>query len=176
MKKQGFTLVELMVVIAIIGLLTAVALPRFTGVTESAKAAQVQANLASLRTAIGMFHAKTGQYPNINGDNKNKLDTIVVDGVRFTDFYSKNKIPEIPGWKGHESSNLVIIGKKFTGDGGWLYVRNTVPAIDGTEDIPFEEDSYGKKRRRLQVGQIYANISVKAKDDPFNQGINWLEY
>lgn len=42
--KKGFTLTELMAVITIIGLLSAIAMPRFTNITNSAKAAQVQGN------------------------------------------------------------------------------------------------------------------------------------
>lgn len=39
--KKGFTLIELMVVVAIIGLLTAIAMPRFTDITSYAKEVQV---------------------------------------------------------------------------------------------------------------------------------------
>ena len=59
MKKNGFTLIELMIVIAIIALLAAVALPKFSTVTDDAKIANVRSNLSVLRTAINMFNAKS---------------------------------------------------------------------------------------------------------------------
>ena len=70
--KKGFTLIELMVVISIIGLLAAIVLPRFTDVTADAKVANVQGNLASLRTSIEMFNVKNEGYPAYSGGNNNE--------------------------------------------------------------------------------------------------------
>ncbi|MDI3325070.1 type II secretion system protein [Pontibacterium granulatum] len=59
MKKQaGFTIVELVVVIALLGILAAVALPRFLNVTDDAHAASVNGTGGALRSAAGLVKAQ----------------------------------------------------------------------------------------------------------------------
>lgn len=52
MKKRGFTLIELMVVVVIIGILAAIAIPNFVKVIARAKEASVKENMHTLQTTI----------------------------------------------------------------------------------------------------------------------------
>jgi MSHA pilin protein MshB len=56
-KQQGFTIIELVVVILLLGILTATALPRFMDVTTQAHTAVVQGVQGSLQTGVAMFNA-----------------------------------------------------------------------------------------------------------------------
>lgn len=57
-KQSGFTIIELIVVIALLGILSAVALPRFIGVTENAHDASVEGAGAGFATGIALLKAQ----------------------------------------------------------------------------------------------------------------------
>lgn len=57
MNQKGFTLVELMVVIAILGVLAAIAIPKFSESTAAANTAKIQADLRTIESAVLMAQA-----------------------------------------------------------------------------------------------------------------------
>ncbi len=60
---RGFTLVELLVVMAIIATLLTLAVPRYFGSLEKAREAVLKEDLATLRDALDKFFSDTGAYP-----------------------------------------------------------------------------------------------------------------
>jgi prepilin-type N-terminal cleavage/methylation domain-containing protein len=63
LKRKGFTLIELMVVIAIIIILAAIAIPNYLKMTERAKKSRVQSDFATLATVLETFKTDWGKYP-----------------------------------------------------------------------------------------------------------------
>jgi prepilin-type N-terminal cleavage/methylation domain-containing protein len=61
-NQKGFTLIELMIVIAIIGILAAIAIPQFQAYRERGFIASMQADTSSLRTAEEAYFADKGVY------------------------------------------------------------------------------------------------------------------
>jgi prepilin-type N-terminal cleavage/methylation domain-containing protein len=63
--KRGFTLLELMIVIAIIAVLTSIVVPSAPRMIKKARDAKVKEQVSALRTALSVyFGANTGTYPN----------------------------------------------------------------------------------------------------------------
>ncbi|MCX7721278.1 MAG: type II secretion system GspH family protein [Dictyoglomus thermophilum] len=63
-RERGFTLIELMVVIVIIAILAAVALPNFMGATERARESAVRSAVKTIQTALEMYATDNqGYYP-----------------------------------------------------------------------------------------------------------------
>jgi type IV pilus assembly protein PilA len=61
-RKGGFTLIELMIVVAIIGILAAIAIPNFLRFQLKAKSSEGKTNLAAIRTAEQSFYSEFGVY------------------------------------------------------------------------------------------------------------------
>ncbi len=63
-NQKGFTLIELMLVVIIIGALTAMVMPRLAGRTEQAKISAAQADVtANIATALKLYELDNGRYP-----------------------------------------------------------------------------------------------------------------
>ena len=92
-KAQGFTLIELMIVVAIIGILAAVALPAYQDYTKKAKFAEVVSLVGAARTAVDLCYQTEGALTNCDAGYRGipaavasgtyaNLDTMTIeDGV-----------------------------------------------------------------------------------------------
>lgn len=62
-KRKGFTLIEIMVVVVIIGLLSALVGPRLMGQSDTAKRNTTQTQIAQIEQTLGLYYLDNGFYP-----------------------------------------------------------------------------------------------------------------
>ncbi len=99
-NEQGFTLIELMVVVIIIGILVAIAVPLYGGVQARARDNACMANVRTLNGAVAMYHAETGEFPD-------DLDVLVETGVLQDDPECPNEGTYSIDLEGDEEEYLV---------------------------------------------------------------------
>ena len=124
-KQQGFTLIELMIVIAIVGILAAIALPAYQDYTVRAKISEAMANLAEGKTSVAEYYAANGRVPanaNQAGITVN-VDTDIMASLIYTDSGSlplltaEVKSEVVPGTAaGGNAWTFVLSGTTATGN------------------------------------------------------------
>ena len=67
-RRSGFTLIELMLVVAILGILAALAIPAYTGYQNSARVAEAEAFMSVIRARQEEYYAEHGNYRDISGE------------------------------------------------------------------------------------------------------------
>lgn len=82
-RQQGFTLIELMIVIAIVGILAAIALPAYQDYTVRARMSEPMARLAEGKTTISEFYSATGNMPTVAQAAINTLGTQIIRSIVF---------------------------------------------------------------------------------------------
>ncbi|MEK7859044.1 MAG: prepilin-type N-terminal cleavage/methylation domain-containing protein [Elusimicrobiota bacterium] len=114
-RKRGFTLIELMIVVAIIGILAAIAIPKFADLIRKSSEGACKGNLGSLRSALSIYYADMeGQYP---GDPR----SMTVNGKYLT------AIPKVKTPNYHAETSAVLSGSFSAGlqeTGGWIYASD----------------------------------------------------
>jgi general secretion pathway protein G len=63
--RKGFTLVEILIVVVILGILAAIVVPQFTNATQDAQAGNIKAQLDTLNNQIELYRARNNAYPDI---------------------------------------------------------------------------------------------------------------
>ena len=87
MSHKGFTLIELMIVVAIIGILAAIAIPQYQNYVARAQVAEGLNLAAPFKTAISEYYITTGKYPQGSKSDKHEALGISTVGTDFAGSY-----------------------------------------------------------------------------------------
>lgn len=100
--EAGFTLIELMVVIVILGLLAGLILPRFMGESDKAKQQTARTQISILETALKMYKLDNSAYPTTEQGLKALVEPPTAGNLpknwRKGGYLEKGKVPKDP-WK-----------------------------------------------------------------------------
>ena len=116
-KASGFTLIELMIVVAIIGILAGMAIPKFADLIVKANEANTKGNLGAIRSALSIYYSDVeGSYPT------DALASLTANAK----YLATMPIAKFPANKGTNAGHPDSIGVTQTSTvnsdvGGWAY-------------------------------------------------------
>jgi general secretion pathway protein G len=129
-NQKGFTLVELLIVVIILGILAAVVIPQFNSAATESKEAALASNLATIRQAVEMYKVQHNDvFPTADIINQLTSETDVagtVAGGAAYGPYLRNSFPNNP----ISSINVVVVTATGTltaptASAGWKYDSST---------------------------------------------------
>lgn len=114
-NERGFTLIEIMVVIIILGILASLVAVRLTGQTEEARRTQAKVQIETFNTALSLYKLDNGSYPSTEQGLQSLVEAPTIGTLprkwREGGYLEKKKIPLDP-WK----NEYVYISPGLHGD------------------------------------------------------------
>ena len=107
--RRGFTLVEILIVVVILGILTSIVVPQFASATEQAQHVATLDQLNKLRKALALYYVRENSvYPNITAGNGTWGELLVLSYMRE---------PPVNTWIGTGNSKVIAFGN--SADPAW---------------------------------------------------------
>ena len=133
-NHRGFTLIELMVVVIILGILALYIGPKIMGEPEKAKRVKVKMDIATLETALKMYKLDNGVYPSTEQGLQALVEApetgVIPKKWRKGGYIEKNKVPKDP-W----GNEFVYISPGVHGDFDIIsYGLDGVPGGEGDDN------------------------------------------
>ena len=136
-RKNGFTLIEVLIVVVIMAVLAATVIPQFADSTKDAKLSTLKFNLHTLRAQIELYKAQHGKYPtNLTAELTNKTNANGDVGTTAEHKYGPYIVGQLPVNPINDKATVETQTGTFSGDGssGWIYDSGTgkIAADDAT--------------------------------------------
>ncbi len=81
LKQQGFTIVELLIVIVVIGILAALVITTFTGIQQKARNTERETDIKALQSQIEAYYAQNSKYPTLANVNDSTFRSASMKGL-----------------------------------------------------------------------------------------------
>ncbi len=130
-RSAGFTLVELLIVVIVLGILAAVVIPQMNGATAEAKESALGASLATVRQAISLYRVQHDEaYPGLGGWSEfvTQLTTsTAADGTPGTKYgpYLRTAFPTNPVTATADGKTVPTMPPGPCGSEAWIYATDT---------------------------------------------------
>jgi prepilin-type N-terminal cleavage/methylation domain-containing protein len=121
-RSKGFTLIELMIVVAIIGILAAIAIPKFASLIRKSGEGASKGNLGSIRSSLSIY------YGDMEGVYPAQIGALTVAGK----YLSTVPVAKVPNYHADSSVEVDALISAETGAGGWNYDNVTTDANFGS--------------------------------------------
>jgi type II secretion system protein G len=125
--KKGFTLVEILIVVVILGILAAIVIPQFTSASQEAKLSALKSNLQTIRQQIELYKFRHDDAPPTVADFTSQMATADANGNSYLQAVPRNPFTNdntVGAWgsgSSWELDEVTVPGRFRAGDSGTTF-------------------------------------------------------
>ena len=163
--KKAFTIVELLVVIVVIGILAAITIISYTGISNKASVSSLQSDLSNAKKQLALYYVDHGAYPtSIDPNTKCPTGSAPTPDTRYCLKPSTaNTFDYYPASSTY--SNYLLIANKTGTTSIYSVTNDSIPAIMPTVTIGFQT----WMQNNLNVGAMVTGVTAQANNTTFEK-------